>query len=354
MNQKELDYVQGRIDYRFKNPELLVQAFTRSSYASENGGGDNEVLEFIGDKALDLAVVKYLTEKYGAFASPQELAQGAINHFYSDYDEGTLTDMKARLVQKKTLARRIEYLRFENLLIMGKGDEAQQINHVMSVKEDLFEAIIGAVALDSQWNLDAICKVAENMLEYSAEIDDDDDTVNYIGLLQDWALAKEGSLPLYQVEKYHEAYMYMGYIHNYNRPLNAPRPKYLCYVRLPGIKETFAGFGDSQNEARMQVASTAIGYIEKYGLQFTIRDEITNPNLNDAINQLEILSRRGYIPMPTYDFEEKRDESGKIQWKAKCRVKGHGVTTSKIHSQKSMAKKNAAFTMLNRILEKDV
>ncbi len=353
MNQKELDYVQGRIDYRFKNPELLVQAFTRSSYASENGGGDNEVLEFIGDKALDLAVVKYLTEKYGVFASPKELAQGAFNHFYSDYDEGTLTDMKARLVQKKTLARRIELLRFDDLLIMGKGDKAQQINHVMSVKEDLFEAIIGAVALDSQWNFDAVCKVAENMLEYSAEIDDDDDTVNYIGLLQDWALAKEGSLPLYQVEKYHEAYMYMGYISNYNRPINAPRPQYLCYVRLPGIKETFVGFGDSQNEARMQVASTALKYIEEHGLQFTIRDEIANPNLEDAINQLEILSRRGYFQMPTYDFEENRDEVGKIQWNAKCHVKGYGVAESKNLPAKSIAKKKAAFMMLKRILKSE-
>ncbi len=353
MNEKELEYVQVRIGYRFKNQELLVQAFTRSSYASENGGGDNEILEFIGDKALDLAVVKFLAEKYGSFADPKELSQGIQNHFYSDYDEGVLTEIKASMVQKKTLARRIEYLGFEDFLIMGKGDEAKQINKVLSVKEDLFEAIIGAVAIDSEWDLNVIYRVAENMLEYSAQIDDADDTVNYIGRLQDWALAKEGSLPIYCVEKYHEAYMYMEYTIKRNRPINAPRPQYLCNVRLPDIKWTFVGFGDSQNEARMDVAKLALEYIEEHGLQFTIKDEIPNPNLNEAINQLEILSRRGYFSMPTYDFEEKRDENGKIFWKAKCHVEGYGVATSKNHPAKTMAKKNAAFKMLTKILESE-
>ena len=352
MNEKELEYVQGRIDYQFKNQELLVQAFTRSSYASENGGGDNEILEFIGDKALDLAVVKFLAEKYGAFADSKELSQGIKNHFYSDYDEGVLTEIKASMVQKKTLARRIEYLGFEDFLIMGKGDEAKQINKVLSVKEDLFEAIIGAVAIDSEWNFDIIYRVAENMLEYSAQIDDDD-TVNYVGRLQDWALAKEGSLPLYRMKKYSSSYMYMGYISRNNRPLNAPNPKYMCAVRLPGIELPFMGFGDSQNEARMEVAKLALEYIEEHGLQFTIRDEIPNPDLYEAINQLEILSRRGYFPMPTYDFEEKRDENGKIIWKAKCHVKGYGVATSKNHPAKTMAKKNAAFTMLMKILKSE-
>ena len=55
-----INMVQGQIGYIFKNPDLLLQAFTRSSYASENGGEDNEILEFIGDKALDLAVVNLL------------------------------------------------------------------------------------------------------------------------------------------------------------------------------------------------------------------------------------------------------------------------------------------------------
>ena len=37
------EMVQGQIGYRFQNPDLLRQSFTRSSYAREKGGEDNEV-----------------------------------------------------------------------------------------------------------------------------------------------------------------------------------------------------------------------------------------------------------------------------------------------------------------------
>ena len=62
--ERELGFkmVQAQIGYTFKNIDLLNQAFTRRSYTEENGGENNEVLEFIGDKALDFAVT-YKTEK---------------------------------------------------------------------------------------------------------------------------------------------------------------------------------------------------------------------------------------------------------------------------------------------------
>ena len=43
-NKLLINMVQGQIGYVFKNPDLLLQAFTRRSYASENGGEDNEIL----------------------------------------------------------------------------------------------------------------------------------------------------------------------------------------------------------------------------------------------------------------------------------------------------------------------
>ena len=65
MTTEEIVFVQDSIDYAFKNPELLEQAFTRSSYTKEHGGESNEVLEFIGDKALDFVVVKLLSDQFG-------------------------------------------------------------------------------------------------------------------------------------------------------------------------------------------------------------------------------------------------------------------------------------------------
>ena len=57
--------VQAQIGHTFRSKELLEQAFVRRSYTEENGGENNEILEFIGDKALDLAVIHLLIEKYG-------------------------------------------------------------------------------------------------------------------------------------------------------------------------------------------------------------------------------------------------------------------------------------------------
>ena len=54
MNNLE-DYikdVQRQIGYHFDDTKLLFQAFTRRSYSQENGGENNEVLEFIGDDEL--------------------------------------------------------------------------------------------------------------------------------------------------------------------------------------------------------------------------------------------------------------------------------------------------------------
>ena len=97
MTKEELATIQERIDYHFQNEDLLLQAFTRKSYAMENGGCDNEILEFIGDKVLDLIVVKYLSDSYGSYAHDDEEydSNEDFDDFLCEYDEGELTDFKA-------------------------------------------------------------------------------------------------------------------------------------------------------------------------------------------------------------------------------------------------------------------
>ena len=60
MKNEDLEFIQEQIGYEFNNLNLLQQAFTRRSYSQEHGGENNEVLEFIGDKVLDLFVIKLL------------------------------------------------------------------------------------------------------------------------------------------------------------------------------------------------------------------------------------------------------------------------------------------------------
>ena len=140
MDTNDLIGIENQIDYKFKNRDLLQQAFVRRSYSVENGGANNEVLEFIGDKALDFVVVQLLTEEYGYMASEcDDFNRDECNEFYSECDEGELTEIKSKLVQRKNLAERIDMLGFADFLIMGKSD----INGHAEEKDAVKEGIIG-------------------------------------------------------------------------------------------------------------------------------------------------------------------------------------------------------------------
>ena len=115
-----VDFVERQIGYKFVNRDLLVQAFVRKSYSMENGGENNEVLEFIGDKALDLSVVKTLTDKYGHMISDEPDYEDEDDEFYCEYSEGKLTHLKSLLVRKEYLSARIDELKLAPFLIMSK------------------------------------------------------------------------------------------------------------------------------------------------------------------------------------------------------------------------------------------
>lgn len=364
--------VQGQIGYEFKNLDLLKQAFTRRSYTAENGGENNEMLEFIGDKALDFCVTKLLIQKYGRFkngdpvdgAKPsvwklsawgQESNDRApeVNSFTCDRSEDELSKIKSRMVSKKPLARRMDELGFSEFLIMGKGDIQNHINEEDSVKEDLFEAIIGAVALDSGWEQKIIQSVVEAMLVPEDFLNDDTDT-NYVRLIQEWELQENGCIPWY---KYKEA----SYTSTWQREENTiyqrfsldynyTKLKYHCYLKLLDSLPVFCGFGVSVKDARMAACKLAYAYLERNDMMPSIRNEIENPNRNDAINQLEILARRGYFSIPTYNFEETHDNKGNSIWKCECHIEEEDCFFDEISSSKKDAKKGAAFGMLLYVL----
>ncbi len=84
----------------------------------------------------------------------------------------------------------------------------------------------------------------------------------------------------------------------------------------------------------------------------SIRDEIENPNHNDAINQLEILARRAYFSIPTYDFYQDYDKDGNPIWRCECHIKEQEVYFGETSSSKKYAKKGAAYKMLKFTLKR--
>lgn len=372
MEQKDLRFVQSQIGYTFNNLELLQQAFTRRSYSEENGGENNEVLEFIGDKVLDFFVVKLLISQNSNAVGLHKkhdpklkntwsylMEQNAFpeeNVLVSNRSEAELTESKKLLVQKKTLANRIDELGISYCLLMGSGDIQQNIGQENSVKEDLFEAILGAIAIDSNWDMEKLQNAVEIMLCPESVLAEDD-AEDYPAMIQAWSNSRATDPVQYHFE---EAGYQITWYSQFDGVSQQPtslgdreihNTKWHCLLKLADDLPIFRGFGQTQAEARRNVCKVAYDHLCEQGCWLSVRDEIDDPNREDAINQLEILARRGYFSIPTYDFEQSYDKDGNPVWNSICRIKEKSKSFSAESSVKKEAKKTAAFQMLMHVLD---
>ncbi len=124
--------LEEKIHYEFKNPKLLTEALSHSSYANENKKNrkSNERLEFLGDSVLSIVVSQYLFE-----------------HF-SHFPEGDLTKIRASLVCEKALHVFAKQIDLGKYLLLGRGEENTGGRERASILADAFEALIAAIFLD--------------------------------------------------------------------------------------------------------------------------------------------------------------------------------------------------------------
>lgn len=131
----QIEEIEGHLGYHFKNKSLLVQAFTHRSFFNEHRHlaiWHNERLEFLGDSVLGLIVSQYLYQQ-----KPEE-SEGQLSHFRSYIVDAASCVL---LLQKLSVAPYILLGRGERLSSRGKE----------SILADLFEALIGAIYLDSSF-----------------------------------------------------------------------------------------------------------------------------------------------------------------------------------------------------------
>ena len=350
MTPKNLDVIQEKIGYKFKEEYLLTQAFTRRSFAAENRNyEDNERLEFVGDKVLDFIVVKKLAmehsfsdvrpvqsmESIEAGEKPSAANVEEKKSFGFAYSENEMTEIKKQIVQTSFLSGAIEALELEKYLIMGKGDVKMGVQNEPHVKEDLFEAIIGAVAIDSGWDIKILEDVVEKMLNLSYYIKNGvDDGIDYVSRIQDWHMKEYGKEPDYK-------YFTFG-----------DEKSYECSLNLSGYSGGyFEGIGRSKKAATKIVAKRAYEFIKaKESDADRIMKVIGNFDFDSAVNKLQMLADKKLISGVEYLFEEQMptDKSnGNPTWMCQCRIGGvddhveYGATT------KTQAKKLAAYEMLS-------
>lgn len=129
-NDPDLKRLQDELGYRFKDPLLLGRSLTHVSHERQKSEGHNEVLEFLGDAVLELAVSDLLIQR-----NP-------------DKPEGILSKMRAALVNAKVLAEKARVLKLGESLRIGKGEERSGGRDKESILAGAFEALLGAIYRD--------------------------------------------------------------------------------------------------------------------------------------------------------------------------------------------------------------
>jgi ribonuclease-3 len=171
--------LQERLDYAFKNPALLEEALTHSSRLQDDRGAaqSNQRLEFLGDAVLQLIVTQSL------FA------------LFPNEREGGLSQRRSALTKGSFLAARARELGLDACLSLGASEEAAGGREKASALEDAFEALVGAIYLDS--GLPAAQRVVLALYgDLAARLSGVEEKENPKGRLQEIVQPEHGNLAL--------------------------------------------------------------------------------------------------------------------------------------------------------------
>lgn len=174
--------LEEHIRYQFRNSRLLTEALTHPSVAHEKQRKhfDNQRLEFLGDAVLQLVVTEHLFARYG------------------EAGEGRLTIQRARLVSRQALKVHAARLDLGQHLLMGRGEEASGGRQRDSTLGDAFEALLGAIYLDSDLET-ARRFILEEMSNDLARLEEDPLEVNPKGQLQEILQGISPHSPVYEL-----------------------------------------------------------------------------------------------------------------------------------------------------------
>ena len=182
MTDDPLAVIEQRLGRGFQNPQILKQALTHPSYSAEQNfpPPDNQRLEFLGDAALGFVTTRLLFERF------------------PELDEGMLTRVRSALTRDQALVEYAKQLGIGNGLLLGRGEEQAGGRERPSNLEDAFEALLGALLLDS--GLAAVDEVCRGLTEAGlADISGLLAAENPKGALQEYTQSPFHLAPTYEV-----------------------------------------------------------------------------------------------------------------------------------------------------------
>lgn len=317
MDEATLSFIQQKIGYQFVNPVLLKQAFVSPSLsaATQNRLQNYQVLEFIGDEVLGLAVVKNLSSEFCHVDSSGQ--------FVSSATESHLTEEKIRLVKNEKLSRCSNALGFDSYLERAHG---YFLHDRKNKKGDLIESVLGAVAIDSNWNMDVLSRVASELLRY------DKTAENATEKLQNYCKKNGLDLPTY-------SFWNCG-------------SRYDCAVSLQSVNGLFVGNGKTVEEAQNAAVESVYTYLIEQNITKKKSVEQTGANILNsskksltAVEKLNLKYIKKEIVQPNYSFAQTA-ENGKLFWSCTLTLNNEHQVSEKATTRKK-AKQAAAKVMLD-------
>lgn len=177
----QLQELEARLDVRFRDRSLLNLALQHGSYGHEGRGGRRESyerLELLGDAVLNLVVCDYLYYRF------------------TEAPEGELAKLRARVVSEPWLARIARGLDLGRYILMGKGEEKSGGRTRASMLADVFEAVLGAVYVDSGFG---VAHAVTSRLLQDVYEDLEAPSEDYKSELQELLQERERRLPRYRI-----------------------------------------------------------------------------------------------------------------------------------------------------------
>ncbi len=180
----KIEQLEKKIGIKFKNKDIIQQAFVHRSYLNENKDfplDHNERLEFLGDACLELVVTEYLYKNY---PNP----------------EGELTNWRAALVRGTMISKISKELGFEKHLLLSKGESKSKGKAKDLILANTFESVLGAIYLDKGYK--AVDKfIKKFLLPKLPEIISKELYYDPKSRFQEMVQEKTGITPNYKLEK---------------------------------------------------------------------------------------------------------------------------------------------------------
>lgn len=218
--------VEKSLGYRFQDRDLMKRALTHASVKAGGALGNNERLEFLGDRVLGLVIAELLWRTHPADR------------------EGDLARKYNRLVRRETCARVARTIALGDHLILSESENASGGRDKDTILADAMEALLGAVFLDGGFER---ARAVVTTLWSDVAADGGPVAADPKSALQEWAQGRGLPLPSY---------------HEISREGPDHSPVFVAEVRIEGV-EPARGQGPSKRQAE-QIAAHVM--LERIGI----------------------------------------------------------------------------------------